>query len=190
MTLPVDCSRAGLVAKEDWLAITAAELRRTRRPMCLTRARSGLGAVKASDSASETPLNKGCQAVVMDRRDHACRFLASLGFPFPQRRYSEYSDEEYRTWHHALITRKFRWHKLGTPEVRAALRKLRLFIRARISCLLTNVRCVVNSHYSSSTSSLGYPVSIGRCCTALVAGLVGICANKPSQWYGLIGTTG
>jgi hypothetical protein len=36
--------------------------------------------------------------VVMDRRDQACRFLASLGFPFPLR---GYSDEE----HPALIPR-------------------------------------------------------------------------------------
>jgi hypothetical protein len=70
--------------------------------MCPTRARSGLCAVtgkaSGSDSMSETPLTKGCQAVVMDRRDQACRFLASLGFPFPLR---GYSDEE----HPALIPR-------------------------------------------------------------------------------------
>jgi hypothetical protein len=39
--------------------------------------------------------------VLMDRRDQACRFLASLGFPFPLR---GYSDEEYRTRHHALMS--------------------------------------------------------------------------------------
>jgi hypothetical protein len=68
--------------------------------------------------------------VVMDRRDQSCFFLASLRLLFALR---GYSDEEYRARHHALITRKFRWHKFGTPEVRVALRKVRLVIQARIS---------------------------------------------------------
>ena len=90
----------------------------------------GPGVVKASGSVSERPLIKGCNDVAVDRFHQACRFLASLGFPFPLR---GYSDEEYRTRHHALSMRKFRWHKLGTPEVRADLRKVGLFIQAQIS---------------------------------------------------------
>jgi hypothetical protein len=81
---------------------------------------------------------KGCNDVAVDRLHQACRFLASLGFPFPLR---GYSDEEYRTRHHALVMRKFRWHKFGTPEVRAAgLRKVGLFIQAQSDLLLANVR--------------------------------------------------
>jgi hypothetical protein len=90
----------------------------------------GTGAVKASGGVSERLMTKGCNDVAMDRLHQACRFLASLGFPFPLR---GYSDEEYRTRHHALIMRKFRCHKFGTPEVRVDLRKEGLFIQARIS---------------------------------------------------------
>jgi hypothetical protein len=75
-------------------------------------------AIKDMGGVSERPVVKGCNDVAVDRLHQACRFLASLGFPFPLR---GYSDEEYRTRHHALITRGFRWHKFGIPEVRVAL---------------------------------------------------------------------
>jgi hypothetical protein len=97
----------------------------------------GPGAVKASGGVSERPMIKGrgsapssLDGVAVDRFHQACRFLASLGFPFPLR---GYSDEEYRTRHHALIMRGFRWHKFGTPEVRVDLRKVGLIIQAQIS---------------------------------------------------------
>ena len=106
------------------------------------------GAVKASDSVSETPLTKGCNDVAVDRLHQACRFLASLGFPFPLR---GYSDEEYRTRHHALIMRKFRWHRFGTPEVRVGLRKVGFF-HLSYDVPLTNVRSF--SDYSIFTSSI------------------------------------
>ena len=109
----------------------------------------GPGAVKASGSVSERPVIKGCNDVAMDRLHQACRFLASLGFPFPLR---GYSDEECRTRHHALITREFRWHKLGTLEVRVAGLLFEGGCYSSSDLILTNVRC--NSHYSSSTSSV------------------------------------
>jgi hypothetical protein len=43
------------------------------------------GAVKASGGVSERPMTKGCNDVAVDRFHQACRFLASLGFPFPLR---------------------------------------------------------------------------------------------------------
>jgi hypothetical protein len=54
----------------------------------------GPGVVKASGSVSERPLIKGCNDVEVDRFHQACRFLASLGFSFPLR---GYSDEGCRT---------------------------------------------------------------------------------------------
>ena len=51
----------------------------------------GPGAVKASGGVSERPMIKGRNDVAVDRFHQACRFLASLGFPFPLR---GYSDEE------------------------------------------------------------------------------------------------
>jgi hypothetical protein len=56
----------------------------------------GPGAVKASESVSEGPLIKGCNDVAVDRLHQACRFLASLCFPFPLR---GYPGEEHRTRH-------------------------------------------------------------------------------------------
>jgi hypothetical protein len=48
---------------------------------CALRGRSrGPVAVKASGGLSERPLIKGCNDVVVDRLDQACRFLVSLGF--------------------------------------------------------------------------------------------------------------
>jgi hypothetical protein len=44
-------------------------------------------AVKVSGSVSERPPIKGCNDVAVDRFDQACRFLASLGFPFALRGY-------------------------------------------------------------------------------------------------------
>jgi hypothetical protein len=35
--------------------------------------------------------------------------------------------------HHALLPRKFRWHKYGTPEVQVDSRKVRPFIQAIVS---------------------------------------------------------
>jgi hypothetical protein len=108
----------------------------------------GPGAVKASGSVSERPVIKGCNEVAVDRFHQACRFLASLGFPFPLR---GYSDEEYRTRHHALIMRKFRWHRFGTPEVRVGLRKVGFF-HLSYDVPLTNVRSF--SDYSIFTPSV------------------------------------
>jgi hypothetical protein len=83
---------------------------------------------------SERPLIKGaCNGVAVDRPIKLVfsLLLSALGFLF-----------SLPTWlfgrgvctrHRASITRGFRWHRFGTPEVRAALRKVGLFIQARIS---------------------------------------------------------
>jgi hypothetical protein len=139
----------------------------------------------------------------VDRRDQSCFFLASLRLLFPRR---GYSDEEYRTRHHALIMRKFRWHKFGTPGVWVGLRKVRLFIQAQIyflqMCAVTHI--ILNYTPSILVISMPKETSASRrfvwctashvtmclsaagmlCCTALVASLaitfLDPCLVKPS----------
>jgi hypothetical protein len=74
----------------------------------------GPAAVKASGSLSERPLIKRCNDVAVDRLDQACRFLASLGFPFALRGSSgEATTDEAR----GLGPRGVRWHAVRSREL-------------------------------------------------------------------------
>jgi hypothetical protein len=124
----------------------------------------GQVAVKASGSASERPLIKGCNDVAVDGLGQACCFLASFGLPFALRGSSgeAITDE---AW--SLDPGEVRWHTVRSRELE--------LLFGRWDLLFTNVRC--NSHPTIFTSSM--PVVSTRmrksasrrfvCCTAFHA---------------------
>jgi hypothetical protein len=81
---------------------------------CALRERARPVAVKASGSVSERPPIKGCNDVAVDRFDQACRFLASLGFPFALR---GYLGEGITDEHGALVPGGVRWPTVRSREL-------------------------------------------------------------------------
>jgi hypothetical protein len=123
--LRCDYSRVVLFAlcQQDWLAITAADLRQAR-PVCSPdESRSRRCSARASRSMPEPPSTKDSHDEgAWIRRDLPSCFLASLGFTFAR---CAYANE--RTAHEVprLHRRKLRWHKPSICKPRIGFQKVR-----------------------------------------------------------------
>jgi hypothetical protein len=108
--------------QQDWLAITAADLRQTR-PVCSPdEIRSRRYSAKVSRSIPEPPSKKIHTTEGWIRRDLTTCFLALLRFPFAQRAYANE-----RTAYEAprLHMRKLRWHTTSICKLRIDFQKVR-----------------------------------------------------------------